>query len=54
LSGKIVGVREYQMTAAVWIRGILQDKYRVRAADMKWRNGGLEQPGREPRVPLKL
>ena len=42
------------MTAAVWIRGIFQDEYGVRAAEMKWRNGGLEQPGREPRVPLKL
>jgi 4,5-dihydroxyphthalate decarboxylase len=54
LRGKMVGVPEYQMTAAVWIRGILQDEYGVRAADVKWRNGGLEQPGREPRVPLKL
>ena len=50
LRGKVVGVPEYQMTAAVWIRGILQDEYGVRAAEVKWRNGGLEQPGREPRV----
>jgi len=54
LRGKVVGVPEYQMTAAVWIRGILQDEYGVRAAEVKWRNGGLEQPGREPRVPLNL
>ena len=26
----------------------------MRAADLRWRNGGLEQPGREPRVPLAL
>jgi 4,5-dihydroxyphthalate decarboxylase len=26
----------------------------VGAADVKWRNGGLEQPGRESRVPLAL
>ena len=54
LRGKVIGVPEYQMTAAVWIRGILQDEYGVRAADVKWRNGGLEQGGREPRVPLTL
>jgi 4,5-dihydroxyphthalate decarboxylase len=54
LRGKVVGVPEYQMTAAVWIRGILEDEYGVRAAEVKWRNGGLEQPGREARVPLAL
>src|SRR5207253_2794525 len=46
LRGKVIGVPEYAMTAAVWIRGILQDEYGVRAADVKWRSGGLEQPGR--------
>src|ERR1019366_10690495 len=29
LVGRRVGVPEYQMTAAVWIRGILQDDYGV-------------------------
>ena len=42
LRGKVIGVPEYAMTAAVWIRGILQDEYGVRAADVKWRSGGLE------------
>jgi 4,5-dihydroxyphthalate decarboxylase len=54
LRGKVIGVPEYAMTAAVWIRGILQDEYGVRAADVKWRSGGLEQPGREARVRLTL
>jgi 4,5-dihydroxyphthalate decarboxylase len=54
LAGKLVGVPEYQMTAAVWIRGILQDQYGVRPADMRWRTGGLEEPGREERVKLTL
>jgi 4,5-dihydroxyphthalate decarboxylase len=54
LRGKVIGVPEYQMTAAVWIRGILEDEYGVRAADVKWRNGGLEEPGRESRVALAL
>jgi 4,5-dihydroxyphthalate decarboxylase len=50
----VIGVPDYSMTAAVWIRGILQDEYGVRAADVKWRSGGLEQPGREARVALEL
>jgi 4,5-dihydroxyphthalate decarboxylase len=54
LKGKVIGVPEYQMTAAVWIRGILQDEYGIRPSDMRWRNGGLEQPGREQKVKLDL
>jgi len=27
LKGKVVGLPEYQITAAVWIRGMLQDEY---------------------------
>src|ERR1700712_2946128 len=46
LAGKTVGVPEYQMTAAVWIRGILQDQYGLRPAEMHWRTGGLEEAGR--------
>src|SRR5438132_5184422 len=53
LRGKVIGVPDYSMTAAVWIRGILEDEYGVRAADVKWRSGGLEQPGREARVALE-
>ncbi|MGH7096965.1 MAG: hypothetical protein ACREE4_04800, partial [Stellaceae bacterium] len=54
LRGKVIGVPEYAMTAAVWIRGILQDQFGVRAAEIRWRSGGLEQPGREDRVRLDL
>ena len=41
LKGKTIGVPEYQMTAALWARGILADEYGVAASDIKWRNGGL-------------
>jgi 4,5-dihydroxyphthalate decarboxylase len=54
LKGKTVGVPEYQMTAALWARGILADEYGVQASDIKWRNGGLEQPGRRERTPISL
>ena len=36
LKGKTIGVGDYQMTAAVWARGLLQDEYQVRPSDMKW------------------
>ena len=54
LAGKLVGVPEYQMTAAVWIRGILQDQYGLRPADMRWRTGGLEEAGRKEKSKLSL
>lgn len=54
LAGKTVGVPEYQMTAALWVRGILDDEYGVKASSIRWRNGGLEEGGREERAPLHL
>lgn len=54
LKGRTLGLPEYQMTANVWIRGILRDEYGVQASDIRWRSGGLEQPGREERAPLEL
>ncbi|MBI2359059.1 MAG: ABC transporter substrate-binding protein [Deltaproteobacteria bacterium] len=52
--GKKVGAPEYSITAAVWIRGMLQDDYGVRTPDMQWLVGGQEEPGRKERVALKL
>ena len=54
LRGKVMGVPEYQMTAALWARGILSDEYGVRAQDIRWRNGGLNVPGRNERTPIAL
>lgn len=54
LAGKTIGLPEYQITANVWIRGLLQDEYGVKPVDVHWRSGGLEDPGREERSPLKL
>jgi 4,5-dihydroxyphthalate decarboxylase len=54
LAGRTVGVPEYQMTAALWLRGMLQDEHGVAPQDLKWRTGGQEQPGREERMPVAI
>ncbi len=53
LRGKRIGVPEYQITAVVWMRGMLQHEYDVAPAEIHWRSGGQEEPGRDERTPLK-
>lgn len=50
LKGRRVGVPEYQVTAAMWVRGILHDEYGVAPAEMEWLTGGVEHPGRHEKV----
>jgi 4,5-dihydroxyphthalate decarboxylase len=45
LAGRRVGVMEYSQTAAVWIRGILQDEYGVLPETIRWFTGGVNRPG---------
>jgi 4,5-dihydroxyphthalate decarboxylase len=54
LAGKTIGLPEYQITANVWIRGILEDDFGVKPESIHWRRGGLEEPGRLERSPLQL
>lgn len=54
LIGKRVGNPEYQMTAPVWIRGILSDEYGVPVDSVTYLSGGEEQPGRTEKIPLSL
>ena len=54
LIGKRIGVPEFQMTAPVWIRGILQDEYGVDPASVTYVTGGEEEPGREEKLKLNL
>jgi 4,5-dihydroxyphthalate decarboxylase len=53
LKGRLIGVPEYQITAVVWLRGTMQDEYGVKPTDIRWRQGGIEEPGRTERTPLK-
>jgi 4,5-dihydroxyphthalate decarboxylase len=54
LIGKRVGNPEYQMTAPVWIRGILSDHYGVPVDGVTYVTGGEEEPGRPEKLKLDL
>ena len=54
LEGKRVGVPEYQMTAGLWMRGILADEYGVDTDTFQWRTGALEEGVRKDRITLAL
>jgi 4,5-dihydroxyphthalate decarboxylase len=54
LVGKRVGNPEYQMTAPVWIRGILADEYDVPVDSVTYVTGGEEEPGRSEKLRLDL
>ncbi len=54
LRGKQVGVPEWQMTATIWLRGILQDEHGLALKHMHWLAGGLESAGRREKIPLNL
>lgn len=53
LIGKVVGIPEYQVTAAVWIRGMLQDHYGVPIDSVSYRTGGLLAPGRYEKISIQ-
>jgi 4,5-dihydroxyphthalate decarboxylase len=54
LIGKRIGNPEYQMTAPVWIRGILSDHYGVPVDSVTYYTGGEEEPGRPEKLKLDL
>ena len=54
LIGKRIGNPEYQMTAPVWIRGILSDEYGVPVTSATYFSGGEEEPGRPEKLTLSL
>lgn len=54
LEGKRVGVPEYQMTAALWMRGLMADDHAVDPARIHWRTGALDTGVRHERLELNL
>lgn len=54
LVGRTVGLAEYQLTANVWIRGILAEHHGVPVASVRYRTGGLHAPGRREKLRLAL
>ena len=53
LIGRRIGCPEYQMTAAVWLKGIMSDHHGVPADSVSYLTGGLEEPGRQE-TPMQL
>ena len=54
LIGKRIGTPEFQMTAPVWIRGILAEHYGVPVDSVTYYTGGEEEPGRSEKIKLDL
>jgi 4,5-dihydroxyphthalate decarboxylase len=54
LVGRRIGTPEYQLTANVWARAILQDDFGVKPSDVIWIRGGLEEPGRSEKIAVQL
>jgi 4,5-dihydroxyphthalate decarboxylase len=54
LKGRKVGLSEYQLTANVWARALLEDQYGVKPSDIHWIRGGLEQAGRVEKIAVTL
>ncbi len=54
LVGKRIGVPEFQMTAPVWIRGVLAEHYGVPVDSVTYFTGGEEEPGRDEKLRLDL
>src|SRR5258708_20955372 len=54
LKGKRGGVPEYTMTAAVYMRGLLQHEYGVKPSDVEWVQGPAHRLGRKLPTDIRL
>ena len=54
LKGRRIGIAEYQLTANVWARAILEDDYGVKPSDIHWVRGGMNSPGRPEKIKIEL
>lgn len=53
LVGRLVGVREYSMTAALAARGVLDDEFGLAARDVRWRYGPADAKDSQPIVRVR-
>jgi 4,5-dihydroxyphthalate decarboxylase len=53
LKGRKIGIAEWQLTANVWARGILEG-YGVKSSDIKWVRGGMHSSGRPEKINIDL
>ena len=54
LRGRRIGIAEYQLSANVWFRGILEDEYGVKPSEILWIRGGMDTPGRPEKIKVNL
>lgn len=54
LRGRRIGIAEYQLSANVWFRGILEDEYGVSPSDIHWVRGGMNTPGRPEKIKVTI
>ncbi|MDH3532784.1 MAG: ABC transporter substrate-binding protein, partial [Gammaproteobacteria bacterium] len=50
LAGKRIGIPEYQQSANVWVRGILEQDFGLKPSDVTWVRGGMDRPGRPEKI----
>ena len=54
MRGKRIGIAEYQLTANVWARALLEDDYGVSPSEITWVRGGMDSPVRPEKLNLDL
>ncbi len=54
LIGRRIGTPEWQLSANVWARALLEEDFGVTPADIRWVRGGLEEPGRLEKLDVIL
>lgn len=54
MKGRKIGIAEYQLSANVWARAILEDEYGVKPSDITWVRGGMNSAGRPEKIKIQL
>lgn len=54
LKDRKIGIAEYQLTANVWARALLEDDHGVKPSDIRWIRGGMETADRPEKITLDL